>query len=897
MNDQNKNLYLIDGSSYMYRAYHANTNLATSRGEPTNAVYGVGNMLRKIIREHSPDYLVAVFDAKGKTFRHERYAEYKANRPPMPDDLRSQSEQIRKLVIALGIKYLSIEGVEADDVIGTLAMAAYNAGLDTFISSSDKDLTQLVNDRITIIDDMKGVRMGPDEVHQKFGVRPNQMIDYLSLVGDSSDNIPGVPLVGPKTAARWLTEHDSVARIVEIANTLKGKAGENFRNAIPQLQLTQELVTLKLDVDVETDFPSFIIAPQRTDELRALYNQLEFTSWLNTLDEPDSEVDTEPRRYSTILHEDELDTLIQRIRTQQVVAFDTETTGLDLHNDRLVGISLSIQEGEAYYIPIAHAYMGVPPQLDQQLVLSKLQLLFEDPVLIKIAHNLKFDASVLAKSGIKVCGPLYDTMLESYVLNSSAVAQHSLEKLAQKYLNITPTPYESIVGKGKNQITFDQVDIEQATEYAAEDADLALRLHHILWPKIKPQPRLPDVFSNVDMPLVPVLMRIEDHGVRLDETALQRQSADLQSRIQAIEDEIYRRTGFMFNLSSPKQIREVLFDHLGLKTSRKTSSGEMSTSESVLTELAHHHEVPQLLLEHRGLFKLKSTYTDKLPKLINRKTGRVHTSFNQAVASTGRLSSADPNLQNIPIRTPDGKRIREAFIADPGAILLSIDYSQIELRIMAHLSDDPGLLEAFTQGEDVHRTTAAEVFACPLEEVTSDLRRQAKAINFGLMYGMSAYGLARNLQLEVPQAQAYIDQYFDRYPKVRQFMERARAQARELQYVDTLFGRRVYLPQINSKHYGQRQHAERAAINAPLQGSAADIMKLAMIEVDQWLLNSNSGARIILQVHDELVLEVPNAQTEPVLKQVKTIMENAKQLQIPLVADAATGDNWAQAHG
>ena len=895
MPNTNKSLYLIDGTAYVYRAYHS-TNLATSSGEPTGAVYGVGNMLKRIIKEHSPDYLVVVFDAKGKTFRHDRYDLYKANRPPMPDDLRSQYDWVRQMVDAMGIKSISITGVEADDVIGTLAKAAYQAGLETYISSSDKDLTQLVNDRVTMIDDMRGVWMGPAQVKEKFGVRPDQIIDFLSLVGDTSDNIPGVPLVGQKTAAKWLAEHESVDNIIAISDTLRGKAGENFRNALPQLQLAKELVSLKLDVAVDFDLEAFQLASPQLEELRDLYSRLEFTSWLSALDMDGPQDEPEPLRYEAIMDESALEQLIDRIRACGYVAFDTETTGLDVLNDTLVGISLSIKEREAFYIPIEHRYFGAPQQLDTDLVVRKLKSVIEDPGLIKIAHNLKFDAAILANVGIEVAGPLYDTMIESYVLNSSAVPQHSLDKLALKHLDVSTTKYEDIVGKGKNQITFDMVEIEKATDYAAEDADIALRLHNTLWPKLEPAKPLRNVFRDIDMPLVPVLMRIELNGVLLDEAALRQQSAELQSRIETVEQAVYRNAGTTFNLSSPKQIREVLFDQLGLKSSRKTGAGQMSTSEAVLSELAVDHEVPRLLLEHRSLFKLKSTYTDKLPELINKRTGRVHTSFNQAVASTGRLSSVDPNLQNIPIRTAEGKRIREAFIADPGSILISIDYSQIELRLMAHLSSDPGLLDAFARGEDVHRFTASEVFDCPPESVSSDQRRHAKAINFGLMYGMSAFGLARNLQIEVGQAQAYIEQYFTRYPCVREFMDNTRIKAREYKYVDTIFGRRVHLPEINSNHYGRRQHNERAAINAPLQGSAADIMKLAMIEVDKWLAQSDSGARMLLQVHDELVLEAPSENAPQVLENVKSLMENAAQLQVPLIADAATGANWAVAH-
>ncbi len=895
MTNNGKSLYLIDGTAYVYRAFHS-TDLATTSGEPTGAIYGVGNMLNRIIRQHEPDFLVVVFDAKGKTFRHHRYAEYKANRPPMPDELRSQYELIKQMVEAMGIKSISITGVEADDVIGTLAVAACEAGLETYISSSDKDLAQLVNNQVTMIDDMRATQMGPVQVEEKFGVRPDQIVDFLSLVGDSSDNIPGVPLVGQKTAAKWLAEYDSLENIIEISPNLRGKTGENFRNAIDQLHLAKELVSLKLDVDVEFDLDAFKIAPPDIGKLRELYTRLEFSSWLKALDSSKNDSSPEPIRYSTIMDEASLERLIDRIVACGFVAFDTETTGLDVRKARLVGVSLSIKEREAFYIPLSHRYFGVPEQLDSDKVLSRLQTIMEDPGIIKIAHNLKFDAGIFANVGIGIEGPLYDTMIESYVLNSSAVPQHSLDKLALKYLDASTTSYEQICGKGKNQITFDQVEIESATDYAAEDADIALRLHNFLWPKIEPAQQLRNVFKEIDMPLVPVLMRVENNGVRLDETVLRQQSAELQNRIAVIEQSIYQRAGCTFNLSSPKQIREVLFDRLGLKSGRKTTSGQLSTSESVLSELAEHHEVPRLLLEHRSLFKLKSTYTDKLPDLINSKTGRVHTSYNQAIASTGRLSSADPNLQNIPIRTVDGKRIREAFVPEPGSTLISIDYSQIELRLMAHLSSDPRLLEAFSKSEDVHRFTASEVFNCTPEEVTSDQRRHAKAINFGLMYGMSAFGLARNLQIDVPQAQAYVEQYFTRYPGVREFMDNTRNKAREFKFVDTIFGRRVHLPDIASNHYGRRQHNERAAINAPLQGSAADIMKLAMIEVDRWLGTSETGARMLLQVHDELVLEAPVAETQRVLMNVKEIMESAASLQVPLVADAATGENWAVAH-
>ncbi len=887
-----KTLMLVDGNAYVYRAYHANE-LSTSTGEPTGAVYGFTNMLNRMIRQYSPEYLVVVFDAKGKTFRDSIYPQYKQNRPPMPDDLRSQCELIYQLVDAMGITRLSVEGVEADDVIATLASALHGPNLHTVIASSDKDLAQLVNDQIVMLDERKGVLLGPPEVQEKFGVTPNQIIDYLALVGDTSDNIPGVSLVGPKTAAKWLNEFGDLDSLIANADRLPGKAGQNLRDSLEQLIMARQLVTLKHDVQVDLQLNNFTINEINIDQLRDLYARLEFRSWLKQLEANEPPVQL---RYHTVTDQSSLRNLIEKLERSGLFAFDTETTGLDMKRERLVGISFSIDSGEGYYIPVGHNYPGVTQQLELDYVLHELKPVFENPALGKIVQNFKFDSNVLAKYGISVDGMVYDTMIESYVYNSNAVAQHKLDTLALNYLDHTTIKYDDIAGKGKNQLTFDWIEIEPATRYAAEDADIALRLHQTLWPKIQTNDRLVFVFEQIDMPLVAVLTRMENCGVRIDSNELGRQSLDLHTRIDSVEHQIYQSAGKPFNISSPKQIREILFDDLGYKTNRKTSTGLASTSESVLSELAENYELPKLILEHRSLSKLKSTYTDKLPELVDPLTGRVHTSYHQAIAATGRLSSSDPNLQNIPIRTQDGKRIREAFIADSDCVLISIDYSQIELRIMAHISEDPGLIDAFSKGEDVHRFTASEVFATSVDEVTSDQRRHAKAINFGLMYGMSAYGLSRQLQIDVAQANSYINQYFTRYPGVREYMDRIRQQAQTNQFVETIYGRRLYLPNIRSKQFHQRQYAERAAINAPLQGTAADIIKLAMIEVDHWINESSTAARMIMQVHDELVLEVPTDKQDAVLESVKSIMEGVAELRVPLIADAGVGSNWASAH-
>ncbi len=892
---QNPTIILVDGTAYVYRAFHA-FNLSTSDGRPSGAVYGVANMLNRIIRDYSPDYLVVVFDAKGKTFRDDIYAEYKANRPPMPDDLRSQYEIVRELVEAMGIKSISITGVEADDVIGTLAVEAAKSGLQTVIASSDKDLAQLVTDDIVMLDEQKGLFLDPSKVKEKYGVLPNQIIDFLSLVGDSSDNIPGVPLVGKKTAATWLDKFGSLDSIIDNADGFTGKTGDNLRNSLQQLELARQLVTLKTDVEVEFELDRFVKSPGNVERLREIYSNLEFRSWLAELDANQDQ----PKQTATnhaVTTVDQFSNLVERLSQCKVFAFDTETTGFNMRYEHLVGLSFSMQANEAFYIPVGHNYPGVPEQLDRNFVLEQLKPIFENPDIAKIAQNLKFDAVVLAKYGVNVKGCMYDTMIESYVLNSTAVSKHSLDNLALAYLDHTTTKYEDVAGKkGKNQLTFDRVEINAATDYAAEDADIAYRLHENLWPKIVSISSLQTVFEKIDMPLMPVLLNMESHGVKIDRDSLARQSAELHSEMQLIEQKIFESAGTRFNISSPKQIGEVLFGILGLPIASKTSTGQPSTSESVLSDLAIHYDVPRWILDHRSVAKLKSTYTDKLPEMIDGITQRVHTSYHQAVAATGRLSSSDPNLQNIPIRTAEGRRVREAFIAEPGFVLVSIDYSQIELRIMAHLSEDPGLIDAFAKGEDVHRFTAAEVFDTTLDEVSADQRRHAKAINFGLMYGMSPYGLSRQLQIEVHQAKDYVDQYFARYPKVRDFMDSTREKARNDRYVETIYGRRLYLADINSKQFGRRQHAERTAINAPLQGTAADIIKLAMIEVDRWLLDNAPTSRMIMQVHDELVLEVAESEKQMVCENVKSIMEGTTELRVPLVADAGIGMNWAQAH-
>ncbi len=895
MSQNHETLFLVDGTAYVYRAFHAVRNLSNSQGEPSGAIYGFANMMNRIIKDQSPTYLVVVFDAKGPTFRDELYAEYKANRAPMPDELRGQYDVIRELVPAMGIASISIEGVEADDVIGTLAVAAGRKDLFTVIASGDKDLAQLVNDRVVMRDELREQELDTKGVKQKFGVMPEQIVDYLSLIGDKSDNIPGVELVGGKTAAKWLDAFGSLDNIIAQAHALPGKAGENLRNSLDGLALAKQLITLKTDVDVALDLDEFSISRPDLDALRSIYARFEFNTWLRVLDQADSQKSKQIER-CVILDRQELDDMVDVLAEAGSFAIDTETTGLDIFDCELVGISICCDPAKAYYIPFEHRHLNAPAQLERAEVLYRLKPLLDDSSIVKIFHNLKFDAAILERYDMPIKGGLHDTMLQSYVLNSTAVQQHSMDNLALKYLDRTVTSYEEVVGKGKDQLTFDQVEIPDAADYAAEDAEITLLLHRTLNSQLTQNSELNQVYETIEMPLVPVLRRMETVGVIVDPEALNRQSAELAEQMQTIQDRIYSSAGAVFNISSPKQIQDVLFNQLGMPVVKKTSTGQPSTSEDALDELARIYDVPRLILEYRGLSKLKSTYTDKLAGLISPRTGRVHTSYNQAVAATGRLSSTNPNLQNIPIRTAEGRRVREAFVPDAGCCMLAVDYSQIELRLMAHLSQEPALLDAFSRGEDVHRATAAEVFDIPIDEVAPEQRRNAKAINFGLMYGMSAYGLSRQLRIGQSEAKQFIDQYFGRYPQVEVYMKNSRDMARQNSYVETLCHRRLHVPHINSRNFSVRQHAERTAINAPLQGSAADIIKLAMIEVDRFLLESNSDARMIMQVHDELVFEVPNSDLPSVRSAVCDVMESVIALSVPLKVEAGHGANFAEAH-
>ncbi|OOZ40021.1 DNA polymerase I [Solemya pervernicosa gill symbiont] len=902
-NDQNP-LVLVDGSSYLFRAFHAMPPLTNSHGEPTGAVYGVLNMLRSLLKAYPTDRVAVIFDAKGKTFRNEMYAEYKAHRPPMPDELRGQIEPLHRTIEAMGLPMLVIEGVEADDVIGTLARQADALDMPVVISTGDKDLAQLVNERVMLINTMNNSVLDVEGVVEKFGVQPGQIIDYLTLVGDSADNIPGVPKVGPKTAVKWLTAYGSLDEIISKADEIKGKIGENLRNSLEQLPLARDLVTLKCDVELEQGPQD--LQPQEPDNeaLKTLYGRLEFKSWLaELLGEGESaaaavaEEAAPPQveaEYETVLDQAHLDRWIAELETAEVFAFDTETTSLDYMEAEVVGLSFAVEAGRAAYVPLSHDYPGAPDQLDRKDVLEQLRPLLEDPQRAKVGQNLKYDRSVLANHGITLNGIVFDTMLESYVLDSTAT-RHDMDSLALKYLNRKTIHFEDIAGKGAKQLTFNQIALEEAAPYAAEDADITLQLHQTLWPRLEREEGLKQLFETVEMPLVPLLSDIERTGVLVDRKMLQQQSGELAIRMAEIVEQAHAEAGGEFNLSSPKQVQEILFGQLGLPVLKKTPKGAPSTAEEVLQELAYDYALPKLILEYRSLSKLKSTYTDKLPKQISERSGRVHTSYHQAVAATGRLSSSDPNLQNIPVRTEEGRRIRKAFIAPEGQIIVAADYSQIELRIMAHLSQDEGLLKAFASGEDVHRATAAEVFGVAPEDVTSDARRSAKAINFGLIYGMSAFGLAKQLGIDRGSAQGYIDRYFERYPGVHNYMEETREQAHEQGYVETIFGRRLYLPDINARNGQRRQYAERTAINAPMQGSAADIIKRAMIDVQAWLAEQG-GARIVMQVHDELVFEVEEGAVERVSEGVRSEMMGAAELAVPLVVDIGIGSNWEEAH-
>ena len=901
---QSRTLLLVDGSSYLYRAFHVPNlqRLTNAEGEPTGAVYGVINMLRSLMAEYQPELVAVVFDARGKNFRHELYPPYKANRPPMPDELALQVEPLHALVRALGLPLLQVKGVEADDVIGTLAVQAAAMGLDTVISTGDKDMAQLVGPHVSLVNTMSGTTLDSAGVQEKFGVAPGQIIDYLALMGDSSDNIPGVPKVGPKTAAKWLTSLGTLDAIIAGADGIKGKVGESLRESLEMLPLSRQLATIRCDVELDVTPDGLQRQSQDNDTLQQLYTRLNFSRWLDELAGgaaeaiPATAAGTAEPDYETLLTAAQLDPWLQRLQQAGTFAFDTETTSLDYMAARIVGVSFAVTAGEAAYVPLAHDYPGAPDQLNREEVLEKLRPLLENKAINKIGHNLKYDRNVLLNHNIRLSGIRYDSMLESYVLDSTAT-RHNMDAVALKYLGHTNIKFEEVAGKGVNQLTFNQVPLETAAPYAAEDADITLQLHAAMWPQLSAQPALEKIYNEIELPLVTVLSDMERAGVVIDTAMLAQQGDELARRISALEQEAHKEAGQPFNLGSPKQIQELLYDKLQLPVLAKTPKGAPSTAESVLQELALDYPLPRLILEYRSFSKLKSTYTDKLPQQVCPQTGRVHTSYHQAVAATGRLSSSDPNLQNIPVRTEEGRRIRQAFVARPGYLLLAADYSQIELRIMAHLSSDAGLLQAFSAGEDVHRATAAEVFGVVPEAVTSDQRRSAKAINFGLMYGMSAFGLAKQLGIARGAAQEYIDLYFARYPGVRAYMEATREQAREQGYVETVFGRRLYLPDIKARNGQRRAAAERTAINAPMQGTAADIIKRAMIDLHAWLATDTGlDLTMIMQVHDELVFEVAEADIDAAKAPIRARMNGAAELKVPLVVDIGVGSNWDEAH-
>jgi len=896
-----KCLILVDGSSFLFRAYHAIPPLTNSKGEPTNAIYGVSNMLRKLIADYQSEYITVVFDAPGKTFRNDLYDQYKAHRPSMPDDLRVQIEPLHQLIRAMGLPLIMEPDVEADDVLGALAQNAAGQGFSVIISTGDKDMAQLVTEHIILENTMSNARMDIQGVFDKFGVKPEQIVDYLALMGDSSDNIPGVPKVGPKTAAKWLEQYQTLENLIANADKITGKIGENLRASLEQLPLAKQLTTIKCDLDLPYSMDDLKRRPINTEELKNQLAELGFSSWLKMLDNNVEAVICEDKpviiesNYETILTDQQLNQWLEQLENAELFAFDTETTSLDYSKAEIVGVSFSVTPGKAAYLPLAHDYAGVPDQLNRTEVLKKLRPLLENPHKAKLGQNLKYDTHVLANHGITLCGIAHDTMLESYVLNSIAT-KHNMDDLAKEYLGVTTIHYEDVAGKGAKQISFQEVTLEQAAPYAAEDADITLRLHQVLMAKLQQHPALLSLYSEIEIPLISVLARIESNGVLIDAAMLTQQSLELANHIVAIEQQAHDLAGHTFNLGSPKQIQDILYDQQKLPVLKKTPKGQPSTEESVLQELAVDYPLPKLILDYRSLSKLKSTYTDKLPQQVDDKTGRVHTSYHQAVAATGRLSSSDPNLQNIPIRSEEGRKIRQAFIAPKGYKIVAADYSQIELRIMAHLSADAGLLKAFSKGEDVHRATAAEVFGVAPDQVTTDLRRSAKAINFGLIYGMSSFGLAQQLGLSRSQAQSYIDLYFARYPGVKQYMDSIRDQAREQGYVETLFGRRLYLPEIKSRNAARRQYAERTAINAPMQGSAADIIKRAMISADQWLFQEKPDAKMIMQVHDELVFEVAEDKVDQFADIIRTIMTSVADLNVPLIVDIGIGSNWDEAH-
>ena len=916
----NKTLLLVDGSSYLYRAFHAMPDLRNPDGAPTGAIYGMINMLRRLRQDYAAAYIACVFDAKGKTFRDDMYPEYKAHRPSMPEDLARQVEPIHEVVRALGWPILMVEGIEADDVIGTLACEATGRGLKTIVSTGDKDLAQLVNDSVTLVNTMSNETLDRDGVIAKFGVPPERIIDYLTLVGDTVDNVPGVEKVGPKTAVKWLAQYGTLDGVIENAKDIGGVVGENLRKALEWLPLSRQLVTVKCDCDLSGHHASILETLQQKPEdkaaLKAFFEKMGFRTWLRELNaelasgseaKPAEDADeghaqgalfaADPpaeTHYETVLTDEQLDAWIATIGAAALTAVDTETTSLDAMRAELVGISLCCEPGRAAYIPVAHRYPGAPDQLGRDHVLAKLKPWLEDASKAKVGQHLKYDCHVLENYGIRVQGIAHDTLLESYVYESHK--SHDMDSLALRWLDRKTIAYQDVCGKGASQIGFDEVGIERATEYAAEDADVTLQLHHAIWPRVEKNDGLRFIYEKIELPTSRVLQRMERNGVLIDVARLNAQSHELGTKLLELESRAHELAGQPFNLNSPKQIGEIFFDKLKLPVVKKTASGAPSTDEEVLQKLAEDYPLPQLLLEYRGMSKLKSTYTDKLPKMVNPDTGRVHTNYGQAIAVTGRLSSNEPNLQNIPVRTAEGRRIREAFVPSPGNVIVSADYSQIELRIMAHLSEDPAMLRAFASGEDIHRATAAEIFGVPLDEVQSEQRRAAKVINFGLIYGMSVFGLAGNLGVERSAAQMYMDKYFTRFAGVKRFMDDIRQQAKSHGFVQTVFGRRLWLPEINSPNGPRRQAAERAAINAPMQGTAADLIKLAMVAVQDWLEREQLGALMVMQVHDELVLDVPQAELALVREKLPQLMAGVAELKVPLVAEVGVGANWEEAH-
>ena len=894
MSEDKDPIILVDGSSYLYRAYHALPPLTNSKNQPTGAIKGVISMIKKILIDHPESPLAVVFDAKGKTFRHEMYSKYKANRPPMPEDLVQQIEPIHKIISLMGIKLIMIPGVEADDVIGTLAEQAREKKLDTVISTGDKDMTQLVCENVSVVNTMSGELLNESGVLKKFGVGPTLITDYLALIGDKSDNVPGVDKVGPKTAVKWLNEYNDIEGIKKNAESIGGKVGENLRSSIEMLDLAHELVRIKTDVPLDVGIEDLIITEPDTKQLTEIYKELEFNAWLQEVPEKKATAKKVNSSYMCISSEDQLKKIVKEASKAKTIAIDTETTGLDYMDTDLVGISLSYKAGEAYYIPIKHLDDTVN-QLHQDLVLDILRPILETSKNKIIGQNIKFDRNVLAKYGISISSIKNDTMMMSYVLDASAT-RHNLDALSSYYLNYKTSTFEDVAGKGVKQVTFDQVPIDEATHYAAEDADITLRLYEELNPKLETEDSLKKLNEEIEIPLIEVLSEMEQNGAILNSKILKSQSKDLENRIKKLEKKAYDIAGEEFNLGSTKQLREIFFEKLNYRVIKKTPGGQPSTDEKVLAELAEEYELPKVLLEHRTLSKLKSTYTDKLPGQISASTGKVHTSFHQAVTTTGRLSSSDPNLQNIPIRTEDGRRIRQAFEPSKGHRFISADYSQIELRIMAHVSKDIGLLQAFQEGEDVHSKTASEVFGVDIDNVTADLRRNAKAINFGLIYGISAFGLGKQLGISRNLAAEYMAMYFEKYPGVKEYMESTKEFASQNGYVETLFGRRLYLRDINASNAMRRQASERAAINAPVQGTAADIMKIAMIKTHKAIKTEEIEAKLILQVHDELILDTPKKEIDSVIAILTDSMMGAANLDVPLEIDVGIGDNWDQAH-